>query len=76
MRDLDGLLEELREADLAHRYAVSKSPVRDALQRLRFEGLVETEPRRGHPLVGLQQRRTDLRRHLRRHRRRDGRRRR
>ena len=40
--------EELREADLAERYQVSKSPVRDALQRLSFEGLVETMPRRGH----------------------------
>jgi GntR family transcriptional regulator, rspAB operon transcriptional repressor len=45
--------EELREADLADRYAVSKSPVRDALQRLRFEGLVETEPRRGHRVARI-----------------------
>lgn len=40
--------EELREADLARRYGVSKSPVRDAMQKLEFEGLVEIEPRRGH----------------------------
>lgn len=40
--------EELREAELAERYQVSKSPVRDALQHLAFEGLVETMPRRGH----------------------------
>ena len=40
--------EELREAELAERYNVSKSPVRDALQHLAFEGLVETMPRRGH----------------------------
>lgn len=40
--------EELREADLAQRYGVSKTPVRDAMQKLEFEGLVEIEPRRGH----------------------------
>lgn len=39
---------ELREADLAKRFGVSKSPVRDAMQKLEFEGLVEIEPRRGH----------------------------
>ena len=40
--------EELREQELARRFGVSKSPVRDALQKLEFEGLVEIEPRRGH----------------------------
>jgi DNA-binding GntR family transcriptional regulator len=40
--------EELREGELAKRYGVSKSPVRDAMQKLEFEGLVEIEPRRGH----------------------------
>lgn len=45
--------EELREAELADRYEVSKSPVRDALQRLQFEGLVETEPRRGHRVTPI-----------------------
>lgn len=40
--------EELREADLAKRYGVSKTPVRDAMQKLEFEGLVDIEPRRGH----------------------------
>lgn len=40
--------EELREIALARRYGVSKSPVRDAMQKLEFEGLVEIEPRRGH----------------------------
>lgn len=40
--------EELREAELARRYGVSKTPVRDAMQRLEFEGLIEIEPRRGH----------------------------
>lgn len=39
---------ELREADLAERFGVSKSPVRDAMQKLELEGLVEIEPRRGH----------------------------
>ena len=45
--------EELRESELADRYAVSKSPVREALQRLQFEGLVETEPRRGHRVTPI-----------------------
>lgn len=40
--------EELREAELARRYQVSKTPVRDALQKLELEGLIEIEPRRGH----------------------------
>jgi DNA-binding GntR family transcriptional regulator len=40
--------EELREGDLAKRYGVSKSPVRDAMQKLEYEGLIEIEPRRGH----------------------------
>jgi len=39
---------ELREADLATRFGVSKSPVRDAMQKLELEGLVEIEARRGH----------------------------
>ena len=39
---------ELREAELARRYGVSKTPVRDAMQRLEYEGLIEIEPRRGH----------------------------
>jgi DNA-binding GntR family transcriptional regulator len=45
--------EELREAELAERYSVSKSPVRDALQHLRFEGLVQTEPRKGHKVAPI-----------------------
>ena len=40
--------EELREAELAQRYGVSKSPVRDAMRKLEAEGLIEIEPRRGH----------------------------
>lgn len=39
---------EIREADLATRFEVSKSPVRDALIRLEREGLVITMPRQGY----------------------------
>jgi DNA-binding GntR family transcriptional regulator len=39
---------EIREAELAARFAVSKSPVRDALMRLEREGLVITLPRQGY----------------------------
>ena len=40
--------EEVRESELAERYGVSKSPIRDALQKLELEGLVEIVARRGH----------------------------
>jgi DNA-binding GntR family transcriptional regulator len=39
---------EIRENDLAQRFGVSKSPVRDALMRLEREGLVITLPRQGY----------------------------
>jgi DNA-binding GntR family transcriptional regulator len=39
---------DLREAELAERFNVSKSPVRDALMRLEREGLVITLPRQGY----------------------------
>lgn len=39
---------ELRELDLARRFGTSKSPVRDAMQKLEREGLVEIAPRQGH----------------------------
>jgi DNA-binding GntR family transcriptional regulator len=39
---------EIREAELAARFEVSKSPVRDALMRLETEGLVITVPRQGY----------------------------
>lgn len=39
---------EIREAELALRFGVSKSPVRDALMRLEREGLVITLPRQGY----------------------------
>ena len=44
---------ELREIALAEKYGVSKSPVRDALQRLEFEGLVEIAPRQGHRITPI-----------------------
>ncbi len=39
---------EMREAELAARFDMSKSPVRDALMRLEREGLVITLPRQGY----------------------------
>lgn len=36
------------EQDLARRYGVSKSPIRDALLRLKEQNLVEVQPRRGY----------------------------
>jgi DNA-binding GntR family transcriptional regulator len=45
--------EELREVALAEKYGVSKSPIRDALQRLEFEGLVEIAPRQGHRITPI-----------------------
>ena len=44
---------EVSEADLAERLAMSKTPVRDALGRLRAEGFVRTFPRRGYLIVPL-----------------------
>ena len=42
---------QLRENDLAQRYRVSKSPVRDALLRLQEQGLIEVLPRKGYRVV-------------------------
>src|SRR5665647_1667241 len=39
---------DIRENELALRFGVSKSPVRDALMRLEREGLVITLPRQGY----------------------------
>ena len=39
---------QVHEQDLAQRYAVSKSPIRDALLRLQEQRLVEVLPRRGY----------------------------
>lgn len=47
---LEGALEQgarLDEAQLAERFSVSRTPVREALQRLTNSGLVELRPRRG-----------------------------
>lgn len=44
---------ELREADLAEQFEVSKSPVRDALHRLEVERLVSVLPRRGYQVVSI-----------------------
>ena len=39
---------EFTELDIAERFAMSKTPVREALMRLQFEGLVKAYPRRGY----------------------------
>lgn len=39
--------EQVSEAQLAQRMGISKTPVREALQRLKIEGLVEIHPQRG-----------------------------
>ena len=44
---------ELREAELAERFGVSKSPVRDALSRLVQEGLVMVVPRQGYRVASI-----------------------
>lgn len=44
---------EISEADVAERLSVSKTPVREALGRLRVEGFVKTFPRRGYQIVPL-----------------------
>ena len=45
--------QRLLEEELAHRFGVSRGPVRGALQRLEQEGLVRSYPRRGVYVVGL-----------------------
>lgn len=44
---------DIREAELAERFQVSKSPVRDALMRLEREGLVITIPRQGYRVTPI-----------------------
>lgn len=44
---------ELSEAELAQRFEVSKTPVREALAKLRSEGFVRTFPRRGYQVVPI-----------------------
>jgi len=45
--------QELREQELAARFRVSKSPVRDALARLEREGLVAVLPRQGYRVAPI-----------------------
>src|SRR3569832_2877787 len=40
--------DDIREQDLASRYAVSRQPVREALLRLEREHLVTVQPRQGY----------------------------
>lgn len=44
---------EVSEADIAKRLNVSKTPVREALGRLKVEGFVKTFPRRGYQITPL-----------------------
>lgn len=44
---------EISETELAVRFEVSKTPVREALATLRTEGLVRTFPRRGYQIVPI-----------------------
>lgn len=44
---------DVSEAELAERLQMSKTPVRDALARLRTDGFVETFPRRGYRIVPM-----------------------
>ena len=45
--------EDIREQDLAERYAVSRSPVREALLRLEQDNLVRVLPRQGYRVAPI-----------------------
>jgi len=49
--------DRLREADLAERLGVSRTPVREALKRLQADGLAQVAPPRGFVVTELTQRR-------------------
>jgi DNA-binding GntR family transcriptional regulator len=53
-----GREQRLTEEFFAHRFHISKSPVREALNRLEAEGLVEIVPRRGAFVVDPSRART------------------
>jgi DNA-binding GntR family transcriptional regulator len=53
----DGFLQpgtRLREAELAERLAISRTPVREALKRLELQGLVAHEPHHGAVVASLE----------------------
>src|SRR5919106_1503563 len=59
---IEGVLtpgQRLRAADLTSRYGVSATPLREALQRLAAQNLVEVDPRLGATVARISQ--TDLR---------------
>ena len=45
--------QELSEGVLAARFKISKTPVREALGKLRSEGLIKTYPRRGYQVASV-----------------------
>jgi DNA-binding GntR family transcriptional regulator len=45
--------QELRESDLAEKFHVSRSPIRDALLRLERESLVTVRPRQGYRVTPI-----------------------
>lgn len=53
----DGTLQpgyRLREVEIARHFEVSTTPTREALQRLQYDGLVESHPRRGASVASVE----------------------